>query len=113
MEQKYSRGKEGKRELKKLKMEGKEKDKGRSKKREGGLQRRREEEKRGFLCGENSCCNAQVAQCWYTAGLENYQGQVFFRSLSVSIETKSSCCGNIFQASLVSEFSSWASITQQ
>ena len=45
MEQKSSRGKGGKRELKKLKMEGKEKEKGRSKKREGGLQRRREEEK--------------------------------------------------------------------
>ena len=55
MEQKSSRGKGGKRELKKLKMEGKEKEKGRSKKREGGLQRRREEEKRGFLCCENSC----------------------------------------------------------
>ena len=71
MEQKSSRGKGGQRE-KELKMEGKENEKERSKKREGGLQRRRGEEKRGVLSCENSCCNAQVAQCWYTAGLENY-----------------------------------------
>lgn len=49
MERKSSRSKGGKREMKKLKMEGKEKEKERSKKREGGLQRRREEEKWVFL----------------------------------------------------------------
>lgn len=49
MEQKRSRSKGGKREMKKLKMEGEEKEKKRSKKREGGLQRRRGEEKRVFL----------------------------------------------------------------
>ena len=38
---------------------------------------------------------------------------VFFRPFSISIETKSSCCSNIFQVSLVFELSSWASITQQ